>query len=121
MALSYRPLFDADAEDDPTTATGASIPLQALNESPNKRRHGQHAKESSEEQGYDSDEEEVLALMARGSRERERGEESDKSHEHEGPLFKGEDLDIDSAMAMVHRVSTYGSLLLLGSSRMPSC
>lgn len=108
---SYKPLFEAptDTDDDHPIA---SIPLEQLASSPTQRRHQfHHAKDSSEEQTYSDDEDEVLALMARGSRDRERGDEHDKSHanrdstEGEGPLYKDEDLDIDSAMAMVRKVS----------------
>jgi hypothetical protein len=113
---SYKPLFEAPTDTDDDQPTAASIPLEQLASSPTQRRHHyHHAKDSSEEQNYSDDEDEVLALMARGSRDKERGDEQDKSHanrdssEAEGPLYKDEDLDIDSAMAMVRKVS----LLLL--------
>lgn len=108
---SYQPLFEAPTDTDDDHPTANSIPLEQLPSSPTQRRHQpHHAKESSDEQQYSDDEDEVLALMARGSRDRERGDEHDKSHANRdslegGPLYKDEDLDIDSAMAMVRKVS----------------
>lgn len=114
----YKPIFQAP---DDTDEDGDAIPLteaavargttsnhdqrastSTVPESPTSRRHGSNPKDSGDDHQYDSDEEEVLELMARGRTSRDKAEESDL----EAPLFKDEDLDIDSAMTMVRRVSS---------------
>jgi hypothetical protein len=69
--------------------------------------HARHARKSTEDSGQhhmtsdDDEDEEILSLMRRSY-------DQEHAKEHvtpEQPLFKDEDLDIDSAAAMVRRVS----------------
>lgn len=111
---AYKPLLQAPetTDEEGDSPTSSAIPLTPIrartsHDSPEKR-HRRHAKDSSDEHYSEDDEGEVLGLMGLDGNRRSR-DDDDKVEDLEAPLFRDEDLDVDSAMAMVRRVrSTLG-------------
>lgn len=123
---TYRAIFDAGDESAASGTRRDDVPLVPLSRSKPTRGHGKQSSEDHDATESDDDDAEVLGLMDLHRRRRtsEDGDEEagTAAKEHatpEQPLFYDEDLDVDSAAAMVRRVSRVERASAIPSTEVP--
>ena len=112
MTSTYSPLLDAPPDTDDETGIQLEELVPSTSKSPQSPRHRSHrrststrSKPSDDEDDEDEDDHEVHGLMGNGKRRAEGDTDDGKEGDLEAPVFRSEESDIDSAYAMVRRVS----------------